>query len=83
MYWSSGASTIRSGVVLDDVGLLGQGTVGGRHILERGGVGVLGRAAKREAAAMDVEDRAARLGAVDVDEDHGDAAQVRAAGETF
>ena len=90
----------------DDVagaaGLLKQGAVGGRDVLERGRVGVLGRepvvdrhgpharlagqagrqprgcsrGAKREAAAVNVEDSAARLDVGYVDEDHGDAAQV-------
>ena len=81
-------------------GLPGQGAVGGRDVLERGGVGVLGcepvvdrhgahvrlagqagrqphgsSAEPGEAAAMNVEDSAARLDVSDVDEDHGDAAQ--------
>ena len=82
--------------------LLGQGAVGGRDVLERGGVGVLGRepvvdrhgaharlagqagrqprrsrrGPEGEAAAVNVEDGAARLDVGDVDEDHGDAAQV-------
>ena len=88
--------------VIGAADLLEQGTVGGRDVLERGGVRVLGRepvvdrdgahsrlagqagrqphrsfcGAERETAAVNVEDRAARLNAGNVDEDHRDAAQV-------
>ena len=65
------------------VGVLGREPVVDRHGAHARLAGQAGRqphgsrrGAEREAAAVDVEDGAARLDAGDVDEDHGDAAQV-------